>query len=107
MRAFPSKLLAVAGFVLLSLAGHSAEAFLIPTDISGNALWLDASDADTLFTDAAMTTNVSAGGDIVRGWADKSGTTTTMPLPRTQPPPRPTRPASSAGRTLCGSTAAT
>jgi len=37
------------------------------------ALWLDASDASTLYTDSGLTTLVSADGDPVGGWQDKSG----------------------------------
>ena len=49
----------------------AAPAF-VPTDISGLALWLDASDETTLFTDAG-TTAVTADGDAVYQWNDKSG----------------------------------
>ncbi|MCA9217774.1 MAG: hypothetical protein KDB27_32115, partial [Planctomycetales bacterium] len=38
----------------------------------GMLLWLDATDADTLFTDAALTIPASP-GDAIGGWADKSG----------------------------------
>lgn len=44
-----------------------------PTDISGCVLWLDGSDATTLFTDTAGTTAVSADGDSIARWSDKSG----------------------------------
>lgn len=37
------------------------------------ALWLDSSDASTLFQDAALTVPVTADGDVVGGWRDKSG----------------------------------
>lgn len=39
------------------------------------ALWLDASDTSTLYTDSSLTTLVSADGDPVGGWLDKSGNT--------------------------------
>jgi hypothetical protein len=39
------------------------------------ALWLDASDASTLYTDSTLTTLVAADGDPVGGWKDKSGNT--------------------------------
>ena len=38
-------------------------------------LWLDASDPSTLYTDSGLTTLVSADGDPVGGWLDKSGNT--------------------------------
>ena len=44
-----------------------------PASISGLQLWLDASDASTLFTDSAGTTAATANGDPVGRWADKSG----------------------------------
>lgn len=44
-----------------------------PRSISGLALWLDASDASTLFQDAAATTPATATSDPVGYWADKSG----------------------------------
>lgn len=37
------------------------------------ALWLDASDSTTLYTDSGLTTRVAADGDPVGGWKDKSG----------------------------------
>lgn len=44
-----------------------------PASISGLQLWLDASDASTLFTDSAGTTLATADGDPVGCWKDKSG----------------------------------
>lgn len=44
-----------------------------PASISGLQLWLDASDASTLFTDSAGTIAATADGDPVGRWADKSG----------------------------------
>jgi hypothetical protein len=44
-----------------------------PKSISGLALWLDASDATTLFQDAAATTPATATNDPVGAWLDKSG----------------------------------
>lgn len=44
-----------------------------PASISGLQLWLDASDASTLFTDSAGTTAAVADGDPVGCWKDKSG----------------------------------
>lgn len=43
-----------------------------PTDITGLALWLDFSDADTLFTDAGST-KVSSDGQAIYQANDKSG----------------------------------
>jgi len=45
----------------------------LPLSIPGLQLWLDASDASTLFTDSAGTTAATADGDPVGRWADKSG----------------------------------
>lgn len=45
-----------------------------PTDISNCILWLDGSDAANIYTDSTLTTLVSADGDPVGGWKDKSGT---------------------------------
>jgi len=44
-----------------------------PRSIPGLALWLDASDAATLFQDAAATTPATATSDPVGAWLDKSG----------------------------------
>jgi hypothetical protein len=44
-----------------------------PAEIPGLALWLDASDATTLFQDAAATTPATATSDPVGYWGDKSG----------------------------------
>ena len=44
-----------------------------PRSITGLALWLDASDASTLFQDAAATTPATATSDPVGAWLDKSG----------------------------------
>ena len=43
------------------------------TSISGLSVWLDGSDASTLFKDAAGTIQVSANNDQVALWRDKSG----------------------------------
>lgn len=45
------------------------------TDVTSAAveIWLDADDIDTLFQDTARTTAVTADGDPVGGWEDKSG----------------------------------
>lgn len=44
-----------------------------PASVSGLALWLDASDASTLFQDAAGTTAAAGDADPVGLWQDKSG----------------------------------
>ena len=46
---------------------------IVPTDIAGLQLWLDASDSTTLFTDSAGTTLATADGDPIGCWKDKSG----------------------------------
>lgn len=48
-------------------------AIIDPRSIPGLTLWLDASDASTLFQDSAGTTPAIANGDPVGMWADKSG----------------------------------
>lgn len=55
--------------------GYAALAPPNPLQIFGSNLkgWYAAWDAATLFTDTARTTPVSADGDAVGGWADKSG----------------------------------
>lgn len=54
-----------------SQAAAAASTF-VPTDITGCKLWLDFSDADTLFTDAGAT-KVSSDGDAIYQANDKSG----------------------------------
>jgi hypothetical protein len=44
-----------------------------PASIGNLQLWLDASDASTLFTDSAGSTLATADGDPVGRWSDKSG----------------------------------
>ena len=44
-----------------------------PASITGLSLWLDASDATTLFQDSAGTTPATANNDVIGRWADKSG----------------------------------
>ncbi len=57
---------------VLAFLGVAVPAYALPVT-SGLELWLDATDSSTLFQDAAMTTAVTAAGQNVRGWADKSG----------------------------------
>ena len=44
----------------------------LPTDIAGCELWIDFSDASTLFTDAGSTP-ISSDGDLIYQANDKSG----------------------------------
>ena len=64
-------LLAAAGLTL-ALSTVPAQAASVPVT-DGLKLWLDATDASTLFTDAGKTTTVTTLGDTVKAWADKSG----------------------------------
>lgn len=57
---------------LLSAVRRRAVAW-VPTDVAGLALWLDANDIATLFTDSGGTTPVTTSGDTVGYWSDKSG----------------------------------
>lgn len=43
-----------------------------PNDIAGCGLWLDGADASTMFQDTAGTTPVTANGQLVSRWKDKS-----------------------------------
>jgi hypothetical protein len=43
-----------------------------PQSISGLNMWLDASDANTLFTNSSGTSPVSENGDSIAAWKDKS-----------------------------------
>jgi hypothetical protein len=56
--------------LLLGLLGGGG---FSPLSISGLALWLDASDASTLFQAHTGTTPAVADGDVVGYWGDKSG----------------------------------
>jgi hypothetical protein len=57
--------------LLLGLLGGSAS--FSPLSIAGLALWLDASDASTLFQNSNGTTAATADTDPVGYWGDKSG----------------------------------
>jgi hypothetical protein len=57
---------------LSGLSGIAGAAWT-PKNIAGLALWLDASDASTLFQDSALTTPAVADTDPIGGWLDKSG----------------------------------
>ena len=52
---------------------HRGGGSWLPNSLSGLQLWLDGSDKTTLFQDSAKTTPVTADGDVVGAWADKSG----------------------------------
>lgn len=54
---------------------QAATVAFTPTQITGLALWLDGSDIATLFQDSAKTTPVTADGQTIGAWADKSGNT--------------------------------
>lgn len=60
-----------AKLLLLKVLGGGAA--FSPLDISGLALWLDASDASTLFQASNGTTPATADTDVVGYWGDKSG----------------------------------
>jgi hypothetical protein len=59
--------------VAMLLFATAASAATIPTSITGLDVWLDGSDASTLFQDAAGTNPVATTGDPVALWKDKSG----------------------------------
>ena len=46
--------------------------YFSPSDVSGIKMWLDASSTTNLYTDTGLTTNVTADGQSVKGWKDKS-----------------------------------
>jgi hypothetical protein len=56
----------------LSPANPAPKGAFSPASISGLQLWLDASDASTLFQNSNGTTAASADGDPVGYWGDKS-----------------------------------
>ena len=61
----------ILGYHVINKAGGGAAPWT-PASITGLKLWIDFSDADTLFTDAG-TTKVSADGDAIYQANDKSG----------------------------------
>ena len=44
----------------------------LPTSVPGLAMWLDGADLSTLFTDTSATTRVTADGNSIAAWRDKS-----------------------------------
>jgi hypothetical protein len=73
--------------LLLGLLGGGGAAAFSPADIAGLALWLDASDASTLFQASDGTTPAVADGDVVGYWGDKSsaGNVVTQPTTANKP----------------------
>lgn len=59
--------------LMLGVPGAQGGAAFSPTDIDGLAAWHDASDATTLFQDAAGTTPATDDGSRIGCWMDKSG----------------------------------
>lgn len=51
----------------------AADGVFEPTSVGTVHIWTDATDANTLYQDAALTSLVTAGGQGVQGWKDKSG----------------------------------
>lgn len=45
----------------------------VPTDLAGLRLWLDGDDIDTLYQDTLYTVPITANGQSVAAWQDKSG----------------------------------
>jgi len=60
---------------LLGVGASAPTTAFSPASIGGLQLWLDASDASTLFQNSNGTTAASADGDPVGYWGDKSGNT--------------------------------
>jgi len=66
--------MSIARMMQMAAAGVSAGGVAFsPADINDLHLWLDASDASTLFQDTSKTTSASANNDPIGCWADKSG----------------------------------
>ena len=64
-----NKIVIVLGAMLMLICG----AIHATPVTSGLLLWLDATDGSTLYQDAAMTTLITADGQTLGTWADKSG----------------------------------
>lgn len=55
------------------VAAPAGAAAFAPSDVVGLILWVDYSDATSLFTDTSRTVGVSADGNAIAGVSDKSG----------------------------------
>tara|TARA_R110000803_G_scaffold166755_6_gene230067 strand:- start:11517 stop:13139 length:1623 start_codon:yes stop_codon:yes gene_type:complete len=66
-------IMATSASVQGNISHYDCPAPLLPGMPDGAIGWYDASDLTTLFQDAAMTTPVTASGQNVRAWKDKSG----------------------------------
>ncbi len=55
------------------MSDYLRKKWLRPTLLANLRLWLDASDLGTLYTDTGCSNNVSAPGNAVQCWTDKSG----------------------------------
>jgi len=60
-------------FIQMGAAGPSGDDTFNPSDIADLEIWLDSSDTSYLFQDAGKITAVTANGDPVGCWADRSG----------------------------------
>ena len=71
---FKSSLLVLPLFIIpLILPFTKVSAISLPSEISGLQLWLDASQPDSFYKDAAKTIPATLAGDKIAAWADKSG----------------------------------
>ena len=62
-----------AGLPYSSISNKTSVKYFSPLTITGVQLWLDAADISTLFQNTAGTTPVTAAGQQVQFWKDKSG----------------------------------
>jgi hypothetical protein len=63
--------LVILGLLFVALSPLTVYA-ITPTDISNLKVWYDSTDSTTMFTDASCTAQVSASGQEVKCWKDKS-----------------------------------
>ena len=59
-------------YPIISAPRKGREIFFNPTSVPGCKLWLDASDLSSLFQDVAGTIPITASGQVVQLWKDKS-----------------------------------